>query len=110
MTVATYLRPGISGAPISSIGISSGTFFAYDRTGSVAVAGAADSLSAAAVLSLQATAPILEAADSLSSHAGRLRSILHVLTGGSIRMAERSGGSARVNVLPGGGARIRLRT
>lgn len=67
--MASYLRPGISGAPISAQAIGGGSFVDTDNTGAATILEAADTLSATAVLPIVAAAAITEAADTISSAA-----------------------------------------
>lgn len=92
--MASYLRPGISGAPISAQAIGGGSFVETDIAGSAAILEAADTLSSTAVLPIVAAAAITEAADTLSAAA-----LLLITGSATILEAADTASSAAVKML-----------
>ena len=65
--MASNLRMGVSGAPISAQVIAAGSFIDIDITGASAITEVADTLSSTATLALFGAASITEAADTLAA-------------------------------------------
>lgn len=66
--MATFLRPGLSGGPVSGIATSGGTLVPEaDLVGSASILEASDAVAATSVLSTHGAASITEAGDALAA-------------------------------------------